>query len=167
MRAGEHKVARAYILYRDARAQQREAERGSQPPRPAAPRIATAGGALVPLDVARLERVVREACTDFTGVAAEPILEETLRSVFDGVAQSEVATALIMSARPLIERDPAYSYVTARLLLDVLRRDAAAELEVALGPAFQRHPDLEVDLRCDVALDGTELLVALSHHSAG
>ncbi len=81
-------------------------------------------GELVPLDRARLVRVVREACDGLPDVSAEPILAEALRSVFDGIAQADVATALIMSARPLIEREPGYSFVTARLLLDPLRREA-------------------------------------------
>jgi ribonucleoside-diphosphate reductase alpha chain len=123
MRAGEHKVARAYIVYRDERAKQRAAQR-AEPAAPPLPRVRNAAGELVPLDRPRLERVVREACEGVPDVSPEPILAEALRSVFDGIAQSDVATALVMSARPLIEREPGYSFVTARLLLDQLRREA-------------------------------------------
>ena len=124
MRAGEHKVARAYIVYRDERAKLRAARRQPQAAAPAEPRVRTAAGELVPLDRVRLTRVVTEACAGVPDVSAEPILAETLRSVFDGIAQADLATALIMSARPLIEREPGYSFVTARLLLDQLRREA-------------------------------------------
>jgi ribonucleoside-diphosphate reductase alpha chain len=123
MRAGEHKVARAYIVYRDERAKLRAAQRAEPPAAPEL-RVRTAAGGLAPLDRVRLTRVVSEACDGLPDVSPEPILAEALRSVFDGIAQADVATALIMSARPLIERDPSYSFVTARLLLDLLRREA-------------------------------------------
>ncbi|HET8698827.1 MAG TPA: ATP cone domain-containing protein, partial [Gammaproteobacteria bacterium] len=124
MRAGEHKVARAYIVYRDARAQARETPQLAADPPARVLHVTTPAGERVPLDAARLERLVREACAGVPDVAAAPILDETLRSLFDGMPQADVAAALIMSARPLIEREPGYSYVTARLLLDVLRREA-------------------------------------------
>jgi ribonucleoside-diphosphate reductase alpha chain len=129
MRAGEHKVARAYIVYRDERAKLRAAQRAALPAAAAELRVRTAAGELVPLDRARLTRVVCEACEGVPDVSAEPILAEALRSVFDGIAQVDVATALVMSARPLIEREPGYSFVTARLLLDQLRREALTFLD--------------------------------------
>jgi ribonucleoside-diphosphate reductase alpha chain len=131
MRAGEHKAARAYILYRDARAAERAAQK---PAAPAAPlRVTAADGTRVPLDVARLERIVRDACAGLADVEPARIVQETLRGMFDGIAASDVGTALVMAARPLIEREPNYTYVTARLLLDVLRREALTFIE--RGPA--------------------------------
>jgi ribonucleoside-diphosphate reductase alpha chain len=146
MRAGEHKVARAYIVYRDARAQERavhrEAGAAAAPPL----RATNASGALVPLDVARIEGLVRDACAGLSDVDPAPIVRETLRGLFDGIAESEVGPALVMSARPLIEREPAYTYVTARLLLDVLRREALTFLGDAQIPAkademAERYPE--------------------------
>jgi ribonucleoside-diphosphate reductase alpha chain len=128
MRAGEHKVARAYIIYRDARAAERAAARPDATRESAGLRVTTISGELVPLDVQRVERVVCEACTGLADVSPESIVRDALRGLFDGIAQAEVATALIMSARPLIEREPNYTYVTARLLLDVLRREALSFL---------------------------------------
>ncbi len=97
----------------------------------------TASGELVPLDVARLERIVREACSGLADVAPDAIVRDALRGLFDGIPQADVATALIMSARPLIEREPNYTYVTARLLLDVLRREALTFLEGRAQEATQ------------------------------
>ena len=97
MRAGDHKVARAYMLYRESARSERRAERGSKAARPAAPRVATAGGALVPLDVARLERVVARLARDLTDVAPSRCSSETLRTSIDGIARTELATALIMA----------------------------------------------------------------------
>src|SRR5690606_15302594 len=41
-----------------------------------------------------------------------------------GITLDELALAPIMAARTLIEKEPNYAYVSARLLLDKLRREA-------------------------------------------
>ncbi|MBS0320140.1 MAG: ribonucleoside-diphosphate reductase subunit alpha, partial [Proteobacteria bacterium] len=45
----------------------------------------------------------------------------------DGVPMEEVRKGVVLAARTLIEKDPAYSYVTSRLLLDALRFEALGE----------------------------------------
>ena len=45
------------------------------------------------------------------------ILKATLKDLYDGVPVEEVRKSALLSARALIEKEPAYSYVTARLLL--------------------------------------------------
>ena len=57
----------------------------------------------------------------------DPIMAETRRNLYDGVPIDEVHKAAILAARTLIEKDPAYSFVTARLLLDSLRYEAIGE----------------------------------------
>ncbi|MEW6352879.1 MAG: ribonucleoside-diphosphate reductase subunit alpha [Pseudomonadota bacterium] len=126
MRAGHHKIARAYVLYREQRAQERERERAEAAAQPALPtlNVTAADGGVRPLDMARLQKVVNEACQGLAEVSAQTILDDTLRNLFDGVSERDVARALVMSARALIEQEPNYSYVAARLLLDELRREA-------------------------------------------
>lgn len=127
MRGEHHKVARAYVLYRAERAQERaRAQAGSAPVAAVAPslQMKLADGTLVPLDAARLDKVVREACAGLDGVAAEPILAEARRNLYDGISLDELALAPILAARTLIESEPNYSKVSARLLLDKLRREA-------------------------------------------
>ena len=126
MREGHHKVARAYVLYREQQAQKRAAE---QPVEQAdAPRselnVTRYDGTQEPLDTVRLTRLVDEACHGLAGVENRRIVDETIRNLYDGVAEHEVSTALVMSARTLIEVDPAYSQVAARLLLDSMRTEA-------------------------------------------
>lgn len=75
----------------------------------------------------RLERLVTEACEGLDGV--EPNLG---RNLFDGIEESAVAEALALSTRSLIERDPDYGSVAARLLLDRLRREALEFLDLGL-----------------------------------
>ncbi|MGD9603090.1 MAG: ribonucleoside-diphosphate reductase subunit alpha [Gammaproteobacteria bacterium] len=127
MRGGQHKVARAYVLYREDRA--RERQRRQEQADEAAPArhqlaVTRKDGVRVALDDARLQRIVTEACQDIPNTDPQLILTETMRSLFDGVAESDVSRALVMSARTFIEREPNYSLVAARMLLDALRNEA-------------------------------------------
>ncbi|MFA7521466.1 MAG: ribonucleoside-diphosphate reductase subunit alpha [Halothiobacillaceae bacterium] len=127
MREGHHKVARAYVLYREQQAQKRAAEMEEDTETAAEQpsiNVTRLDGTREPLDTIRLARLVEEACAGLTGVDSQPIVNETIRNLYDGVAEHEVNTALVMSARTLIETDPAYSQVAARLLLDSMRTEA-------------------------------------------
>ncbi|MHB9021537.1 MAG: ribonucleoside-diphosphate reductase subunit alpha [Halothiobacillus sp.] len=124
MREGHHKVARAYVLYRDQQSQKRAAELAAEAPAISIINVTHADGSRSPLDLPRLHALVDEACSNLNDVDADAVLRETLRNLFDGVPINEVNTALVMSARTLIESDPNYSYVAARLLLDSIRTDA-------------------------------------------
>ncbi len=125
MRAGEHKVARAYVLYREERARARaeDAARGDGADHPVL-RVVNADGHSRPLDETRLRRVVGEACQGIEDVSPEPILEEVRRNLYDGMPEGEVGLALTMAARTLIDREPNYTFVAARMLLDDLRHEA-------------------------------------------
>ncbi|MFG1296654.1 ribonucleoside-diphosphate reductase subunit alpha [Xanthobacter variabilis] len=125
MRGEHHKVARAYVLYREDRARERAAAQGPSAGA-SAPQLHVRGpdGALFPLDAKRLEILVREACAGLDGVSPAPILAETRRNLYDGISHAELALAPILAARTLIETEPDYSKVTARLLTDSLRREA-------------------------------------------
>ena len=126
MRAGEHKVARSYVLYREERARERKAAEAAQPPaaRTSTLNVVLPDGSKAPLDENRLRKVIQEACADIDGADANAVIDETLRQLFDGVAEADVARAAAMSARMFIEREPDYTYVAARLLLDTLRQEA-------------------------------------------
>ncbi|HLS57856.1 MAG TPA: ATP cone domain-containing protein, partial [Zeimonas sp.] len=118
MRSGEHEVARAYVLYRERRAQERAAKlrERAEAERPALHVLE--GGVRKPLDLAALRALVDAACVglgDF--VATDAVLGDTVKNLYDGVPIEEVHKSAILSARALIEKDPAYSQVTARLLL--------------------------------------------------
>jgi len=138
MRAGEHKVARAYVLYREEHARARQQAAAPSPAREA-PALAVTldDGSRRPLDLGRLERLLDEACQDLDEVDPSAILDETLRNLFDGVPEREVNQALVMAARTLIEREPQYSQVAARVLLDSLRREALGFLDLAAGVETQ------------------------------
>jgi ribonucleoside-diphosphate reductase alpha chain len=129
MRAGEHNVARAYVLYREERAKERARQREAQQPHVAPPAITVREGDVTrPLDMERIVALVREACEGLgREVAPEPILAAMRRDLYDGVPMEEVRKSLILAARALIEQDPGYSYVTARLLLHSIRLETLGE----------------------------------------
>ncbi|MCM2330064.1 MAG: ATP cone domain-containing protein, partial [Pseudomonas sagittaria] len=63
MRAGEQKVARDYVIYREARAQERKRSAGSEVAQPhPSIRISLANGEKIPLDLGRLQTIIAEAC---------------------------------------------------------------------------------------------------------
>ncbi|WP_223670271.1 ribonucleoside-diphosphate reductase subunit alpha [Kangiella shandongensis] len=134
MRNSEQKVARAYVLYREERARERADRDNDKLDALVGDNVVTVTGAdgkEKPLDVQRLHTVVVEACKNLSDVDAEQIIKETMRNLYDGVALSDVYQALVMTARTMIEVEPNYSYVTARVLLDNIRTEALRELGVA------------------------------------
>ncbi len=137
MRNGQHKVVRTYVLYRDEQARKRAEIEESNPEETPGLNVTHADGSTSPLDVKRLELIINESCRDLEGVDASLILNETLRNLFDGVAEEDVAKALIMCARTCIERDPNYSQVSARLLMDDLRHEALSFLNERSDTATQ------------------------------
>ncbi len=118
MRAGEHKIARAYVLYREDHANKRAKKKQKT-----AIHVTDAAGEQKPLNEKRLNALIKEACHGLEDVSVELILRETLKNLFDGIKEQEVEKALILSARTLIEKEPNYTHVTARLLLDDLRHE--------------------------------------------
>ncbi|MCD6046982.1 MAG: rir1 [Gammaproteobacteria bacterium] len=137
MREGEHKIARSYVLYREARRQERAAAQTTDFEITASDLSVTLrDGNKAPLDTARLGQIISEACRNLSNVTAEQIYKETLRNIFDGIPVSDVAKAAQLSARALIETDPNYSFVAARLLLDDLRGEALRFLELQEDATF-------------------------------
>ncbi len=127
MRGGHHEIARAYVLYREKRTQ----ERARQPQAAAAqaPQLHVLdGGKKVTLDIARLQALIEASCAGLGAeVKPDPIVQETMRNLYDGVPIDEVYKASILAARTLIEKDPDYTYATARLLLHTIRREVLGE----------------------------------------
>ena len=133
MRSGEQKVARSYVLYREQRAQERADEAGQQPVYEPllmdTINVVHADGSTARLDVARVQTIVQEACENLSDVDASRIIKEAMANMYDGISASDVATSILITARTLVEEEPNYTYVSARLLLDELRTEALTFLE--------------------------------------
>lgn len=131
MRSGEHKVARSYVLYRDERSRAR-ADHAPQPVvgTSTSYQVIHTDGSKAPLDEVRLRTLVLEACANLDDVDPQRILDEAMGNMYDGIGIKDVSTSLLITARTLIEEEPNYSYVTARLLMDELRSEALEFLDV-------------------------------------
>jgi ribonucleoside-diphosphate reductase alpha chain len=129
MRGGHHEIARAYVLYREKRTQERTQERARTPQAAAEPLLhVTDKGQRVALDIRNLQALIEASCANLgAGVVAAPIVSETMRNLYDGVPIDEVYKAAILAARTLIEKDPDYTYATARLLMHTIRREVLGE----------------------------------------
>ncbi len=144
MRNGNQDVARAYVLYREKRNAERAAEKVSL--EPVHYLHVNIDGKLTPLDIAELNAMVAEACLNL-GDAVNPnlVVEQAVRDLYDGIAFTEVYKALILSSRSLIETEPAYNYVTARLQLDLVRAEVLGErvshavMDVHYAEYFSRY----------------------------
>jgi ribonucleoside-diphosphate reductase alpha chain len=129
MRSGEHEVARAYVLYREKRAQERSAKSPAQQVNVATSGIhITDGTQRRPLDQAALRALIDSACAGLgENVDAASVMQETIKNLYDGVPIDEVYKASILAARSRIENDPSYTQVTARLLLHTIRREVLGQ----------------------------------------
>jgi ribonucleoside-diphosphate reductase alpha chain len=138
MRSGEHEVARAYVLYREKRNEERTKQKRQQAEDHAL--FCTENGERVPLNLSHVSAIVAAACEGLPETQPQAILQATLRDIYDGVPMDEVRKSLILSARSLIEKDPDYSYVTSRLLMHSIRREVLGE-EVDQADMAARYSD--------------------------
>lgn len=139
MRSGEHDVARSYVLYREQRTRERAKVKKENEPGPVL--HVTENGALRLLDVPQLAAQIQSACMGLgESVDAQKILKHTLKDLYDGVPVEEVRKCAILSARAMIEQDPAYGFVTARLLLDNIRCEILGE-EVSQAEMAGRYAE--------------------------
>jgi ribonucleoside-diphosphate reductase alpha chain len=123
MRGGHHEIARAYVLYRERRTQERSKQ--IEHATPATPTLHVLdNGERVELDLNQLKGLIESACENLgDSITAAPIQAETMRNLYDGVPLDEVYKASILAARTLIEKDPDYTFATARLLLHTIFKE--------------------------------------------
>jgi len=140
MRGGHHEIARAYVLYRERRTQERAKLVAKDTP--STPQLhVLEGGERIALDVKYLQLLIASACEGLgADVRPEPIVAETMRNLYDGVPMDEVFKASILAARTLIEKDPDYTFATARLLFHTIAREVL-ERDVAPADMGQAYLD--------------------------
>lgn len=148
MRTGEHKVARAYVIYRDQRASARKDTNSNHHP---TLQVTDANGQLQPLDLSALQATVNRAAEGLEGIDVQAIIDETVKNLYNGVKESDIATTMMMATRTRIEQEPNYTYVTARLLRDELVSTGLAFLGLPADTA-ENHA-LEAFLKKGVELD--------------
>ena len=124
MRGSHHEVARSYVLYRERRAQERSSVVAEQKTEDNSIIMVTDHGEKIPLNLNHLRALIETCCEGLSAdVKPEPILSETLRNLYDGVPLEEVFKAAILATRTLIEKDPDYTFATARLLMHTIAKE--------------------------------------------
>ena len=151
MRNGDQKIARAYVLYREQRANARAQERVDEPEAQDTDEITDLkvkleDGSTMPLDKERLKTIIDESCIGLESTSSERVYADTMKHLFDGIPTKDISPTLIMSARGLIDNEPEYSNVAARLLLDALRTESLTFIDDGAPTATfqemgQRYPD--------------------------
>ena len=138
MRSEELDVAKSYILYRAERTQERKKEKLEiELPDSPSINITKSDGTVVPLDVEKVAGLISDACENLDEVSINEVLDEALKNLYDGVSIADMRTSLVMSARTKVEKEPNYSYVTARILMDQIRSEALNFLNIAEESTYQ------------------------------
>ena len=136
---GHTHVARRYIIYREDRRKARalRGDRDLTGQVQAEIHITLRDGIKEVLEPQRIRRTLIRACRGFEDRCdAREMADETMRNLYDGVRIDEIEKAMIFAAKSRIELDPAYGYVTARLLLEVIYRETL--------PGFEHYHDITV-----------------------
>jgi len=123
---GHQEIAHRYSAYRQERHRLRE-----QALRPPLSVVATvqltirqADGLSGRLDIERLKLSIAKVCRGLEDhVSVEPILQGTLANCFAGMPAGQIREAILLAVKALIEQEPAYSHVAARLLLQQTYRE--------------------------------------------
>ena len=137
MRAEQQKVARAYVLYREARRKIREQQQTKAATNNANTILVTMeNGKQEPLDVTAITKMVTNACANLENVTPKAIISDALKNLFSGVHIADVYKSITMTARALIEQEPDYSFVAARLLLHTAKQEISAKLKLAPNAAY-------------------------------
>jgi ribonucleoside-diphosphate reductase alpha chain len=148
MRTGEQKVARAYVIYRDQRATARQQTGANHHP---TLQITDAKGQLQPLDLDALTTTIEIASEGLEGIDVQAIVDETVKNLYNGVKESDIATTMMMATRTRIEQEPNNTYVTARLLSNEL---VSTGLEfLGLSTDTLENDALETFLKKGIELD--------------
>nr|WP_316356754.1 ribonucleoside-diphosphate reductase subunit alpha [Candidatus Neptunochlamydia sp. REUL1] len=146
MGAGYFQAAKDYILYRAEKGQQTGA---TAPSKKKKRRKAKDGerkfefqaqdGEQKSITETQLLDRLDHACRGFEKIAKpEELLESAILNFYEGIKEEEVDQALIMSTKAKIEKDPIFSKIAARLLLDKLYRETL-EIDTLNHDLEKRH----------------------------
>lgn len=142
-------VAKDYILYRVMRAKEREEKEEKEEAEEIFEAkeekeevalnffsVVLESGKTSKITKKDLTKKIEFACRGLeANVSPKLLVEETINNFYEGIKESEVTIAPIMAARSHLEREPAYTFVAANLLLDALYQETM-KIEAS-------HPNLE------------------------
>lgn len=124
MRQEHYEVAKSYILYRENRAKVRNIEQKTVPNL----QVKLSSGDSVPYQQETLLKELKEVCSGLTPQCSESQLLKIIESqLFDQITSEEIRKASILASRSLIEKDPDYDRVAARLLLKTIYKESLSD----------------------------------------
>ena len=126
MKGGFLGIARRYIIYREERrlARALRGDKDLSGQAQSTVNVTRRDGSLEPLDTQRVRRELMQACRGLEDRCSwRELADEALVTLYDGVRTSEVEQSMVMTAKARIEKEPAYTYVAARLLLNRIYRE--------------------------------------------
>lgn len=136
MDAGYFQEAKSFILYRAERTRRRlqgpqETASHEELAPPQEPTLSgqtftvkKESGQTYKISEEEIRKILAHACRGLKETSSEAILHESMVNFYEGMKEKEVHQSNILAARVKIEKEPAYSQVAARLLLDVLYRES-------------------------------------------
>lgn len=153
MQAGFFQVGKEYILYRASIGEQSLVAGEEKEGEKRKFTVVTKDGSSRVLKESLLKNRIAFACRGLKEISPETLFENATLNFYEGMKENEVDLALIMAARAKIEIEPLYSKVAARLLLDVLYREAmetsssSAQLESAHKNYFKKYIQQGISLK--------------------
>ncbi|MBB4861333.1 ribonucleoside-diphosphate reductase alpha chain [Pseudomonas nitritireducens] len=142
----EPKVGRAYIIYRQRRSELRGTE-------PEAKKITyvNALGEHHPVTLQLIKGYLSDCTKGLKNVDAGLIARSTMQNVYDEVKWDDLVSAISITIRPLIEREPEYSYLAARLIAKGLKLSSRAFLKLQDDATYA--DDLKAALHHGVSIE--------------
>ena len=125
MRNEHQQVARAYVLYREERRNQRNEELLKR-------ETTSQKSEESPINQAKegFEGKVYKACEGLDNVNPEELIEAITATAYEGISERDLANCILIAARTFVEKEPNYSFVTARLLLDDIENEVLRFLDI-------------------------------------
>ena len=125
MRNEHQQVARSYVLYREERKNQRNEEQlkretTSQKSEESSNKELSEG----------FEGKVHKACERLVDVNPEELIEAIKATAYEGISEEDLSNCILIAARTFVEKEPNYSFVTARLLLDDIENEVLRFLDI-------------------------------------
>ena len=125
MRNEHQQVARSYVLYREERKNQRNEEQlkretTSQKSEESSNNEVCEG----------FEGKVHKACEGLVDVNPEELIEAIKATAYEGISEEDLSNCILIAARTFVEKEPNYSFVTSRLLLDDIENEVLRFLDI-------------------------------------
>lgn len=143
VKKGLYEISKAYILYRAERERLREEAKKQNIERSLMGQLSVKkrNGQTELFDIKRIKNSIVRASKDYENdISIDLIASEVVKNVYDGVSTDEIDRALILAAVTFVERDPAYGFVSGRLFLQKIYKEAIGEslTNDVLGLAYRR-----------------------------